>query len=302
MHPADVDAATYDFVMTAAIEPEGRRSGRRATKVDRHVALEVEALWRSLDHDGKPSLSLGQIADRLNADPTVPPRPGRTDQPWTGPAIKGLLRTLRNQRQILLRRLGSLLAVVAQRDGVLPADFRRLALEHQVEPYWIWDRYWPPLGSGPGPAISRVIRPLGPLDGRIVVYPNGWAVIELWRQIHEFEPEVQDVLEAMRHEDWTLGFEALYRVCERFDAPAEKVIHSGLVELDDASKTFRATREGTRVGERWGLIVSDQEEGRWDAEYQPTPEELNTLPSDWDWDDRPLLSPPTPPSDSLGPA
>jgi hypothetical protein len=286
MHFVDVDRDTYRFVRSADLEPEGRRSGRRGHRLDRAVALQIESLWRELDEDGAPKRSLGEIADALNARDDAPARPGRAGQAWNPAAVSNALRTLRNQRLTLLRRLGSLLAVIAQADGVEPSEFRRLALDHQIEPYWVWDRLH---GSSPPAFVDALKPPLGPLEGDIVVYPEGWRVVDLWRQLHEHEPEIQDVLDAMSRQDFVLSFEALYRVCERFGVPVERLIASDLIDLDKRTNRFRATETGRKVGHRWRLIASPDDARRWDHVYQPTPDELTSLPSDWDWDDRPII-------------
>ena len=51
-------------------------------------------------------------------------------------------------------------------------------------------------------------------------------IVDLWRQLHEYEPEVQDVLEAMQQQSWALGFDARYRVCDRLNARAGRLIAS----------------------------------------------------------------------------
>jgi hypothetical protein len=250
---------------------------------------EIERFWWSIDDDGKPAWSPGEIARKLNDLPDPPPRPGAPGTPWNAAAVKTILRTLRNQREVLLRRLGSLLAVVDHHGRISPIELTRLCREHQVDAYWVWDRWRLPyleLHSDFG--RHRYSPPLELRDDYMSVAPEGRRVIELWRQLHTYPAEVQDVLEALSWKDYRLRPEALFRVCERLDASFDVVVASGLVRPAAKGGLFEATAAGRRVGDRWRLIAG-QDEGRWEYEYRPEAEEEVSLPLDWDWDDRPLL-------------
>jgi hypothetical protein len=80
------------------------------------------------------------------------------------------------------------------------------------------------------------------------------------------------------------------RYCRLIGARFEDLFELGLAEQRRVNRVV-ATDVGMNVGETWIAIADFEPTGRWDWKFQPDAGERPNLPTDWDWDDRPVLPP-----------
>lgn len=278
--------------MTIASVPRGVRRGRPPRPVP-ELAKELvrRATW-TLGEEQAPYYSLEDLAEQLNEQSPTPPRPGR-QQKWTASAVRNVFRAIREERLVFLLRMGSLLDAVRHAQPVEVGDLLRLGRRHQVDIYWLWDRFhlgaWVEVESSLVPRLAPPIA-VDRRTGTATVSEEGRHVLKLYEQIDAYQREVQDVLAQLRVVD-SVSRAGLRRICRWYGTTPDAVVATGLL-VPLGGNRYAKTPAGDAVGQSWHVIThEDVDEGRWEAEFLPDPDEERLLPTNWDWDDRPPIPP-----------
>lgn len=253
-------------------------------------------LWRlkgGIGHEGGPANSLEEIAERLNASEPTPPRPGARDQPWTASAVRNALRTARNQRLVLLRRMGSLLAAVDEHQPIRSHELTGLGRRHQLDVYWIWDRFQ--LGDVIDIDVERGAPAGAPVEidrqqATVVITDLGRNILDRYRKLLAIPVELHEAAHKLWWNDGQMPRAAVPRTGRFYGASLDELVGMGLAE-ERPGRLMAATKLGLRIDQDWGVTANLDEQGRWDREFRPDAEELRNLPPHWDWDDRPVLPP-----------
>jgi hypothetical protein len=287
-------------------QPDGRRAGRPAALVSDELGPVLrrmlvpdqvgDALLRALDghHLRGGSQSLEEMAERLNEMDPTPPRPGAPGERWTASAVRNALRAVRTQRLVLLRRMGSLLAAVAAHEPIATADLVALGRHHQVDVYWLWDRFQ--LGDAIAAPPEVNIALSAPVEiaerhaGIARLSDDGRQILRYYDRLREFPEEVQEVARFLWWYDGDMHRNEVRRYCRLFGARFDDLFELKLAEQRRFNRVV-ATDLGISVGLTWVAIGGDDPTGRWDCVFQPDAGERANLPADWDWDDRPVLPP-----------
>ncbi len=284
----------YAAIVPCVIEsnPRGRRAGRPPRRAPAAVEKIVERAKTSIDAEGVPAYTLEEIAEEINALPCPPPRPKPHEgEPWTASAVRSIFPAIRRPRLTLLMRMGSLLEAL-ERHGPAPvSDVLDLCQRHQVNIYWLWDRYQLPWIE-PDSQMLEPFAPVVDLDWKqatATISSGGRGVLGLYEQADRYPHELQDVLAQLIVGPPPVSSKSVRRLCRWFGTSFERLISSRLVRVTEGGH-YEPTQEGETVGNQWNWIAWNiEEQGRWDWEFLPDPDEERLLGPGWDWDDRPPL-------------
>ena len=271
----------------------------------------------------------GRLARELNvAGVPLWPGLGKADgnRLWTSSRVDRAAHAIREQQEQLLRRTGSLLASIEADREIDVRELPRRCSRHQVDSYWIVDRFHlpelrarleavhPVIGTDLrgwhfAPPLDISLSKRGPLRGRPVarVSREGARVIKLWRTLCE---RSRPLIDAM-YELWqrsavygrsdtvdpnALDLATVTSFCRRHGFTAEALVERRLLLVGPGAGggvRVQITAGGASLAGD-GRLLSGALHHRWDAVYQPTSAEEAVLPDGWDWDDRPLLAVPPP--------
>lgn len=306
-------------------KPPGTRAGRRPIRVHPATALELGRLIKpradSEDLLGPvPGYTLEQISVRLNTL-EMPTRAGHDagawdelideslllgigrgmaeELRWTPSKVRAAIRAMRTARLQLLQRLGSMLYILDATSS-FPSGFMSLCKYHQVNSWWIWDRYQLPhllerrAASRRGrvePPVSLTWPTTEHPGGRVTVTAFGRTVLRLYGEIAPLSHVANDVLSQLRGcESFTQ--KQLRKIIAFYAAPQSAVQEVERHMQQHPSGGLCLNDEGAAAAEAWhAACVEADPRKRWDRILQPTQEELDVLPTDWDWDDRPPIPP-----------